>query len=247
MYKLGKRPARIDRRTLPFKCLLKKLPSIPENFDLEADMNFPCKMWENDTYGDCVIVGRTNHTLRLEYAEQGKYLNISDEEVLEQYWKEGRRFCFDKFIKPDRGLVMLDSMKAWRKGWVASGKKYNIYAFAETNKFDKYETKAALYLLNGLNIGLALPNSYGDQDIWSDTSDPPNYRNGHCVYVRPFWCDGIMKVATWGKDDKYMTYEFYRKYCDEPFAVIDDVNKWLGADSTLDIPLLEGYLREVTK
>jgi len=246
MYKLGKKPARIDKRTLPFKCLLKKLPLIPENFDLETDMTFPCEMWENDTYGDCVIVGRTNHTLRLEYAEQGKYLDISDEEVLNAYWKEGKLFPCDR--KPNRGLIMLKAMNSWRKnGWIADGKKYNIYAFAETDKFNKAETKAAIFLLAGLNIGLALPNSYGDQDIWSDTREPPNPRKGHCVYIRPFWEDDTMKLATWGKADKYMTYEFYRKYCDEPYAVVDDKNKWLGANSPLDIPLLEGYLKVVTK
>ena len=155
---LGKRPAKLDRRTLPFKCALKGLPPIPEVFDLESDKNIPTPMFKNDVYGDCVIAGRAHQTLRFELSEQNIYIYISDDEVLDQYFKEGKKFCFDN--KPARGLVMLDSLKHWRNdGWTACGNFYNIYAFAKINQFDLYEVRAAIYLLNGVYIGLALPGS----------------------------------------------------------------------------------------
>jgi len=243
--KLGKKPARIDKRTIPLECVLKALPPIPETFDL--DNYFPTPMFANDKYGDCVIAGRAHQTMRFEHFEQDTILNITDEEVLEEYWKEGRRFCFDKFIKPDRGLVMLDSMKAWRKGWIAAEKEYNIYAFAKIDQFSQYETKAAMYLLNGINIGIMLPTSAQQQTIWEDVGDTPGSWGGHCVFIIPVWReDDLLTCVTWGYE-QLMTWGFFTRYTDEAYAIVDDRNKWMGEDSPLDIDLLESYLKEVTK
>jgi len=248
--RLGKRKPKLDKRTLPFKCALKGLPPIPETFDLETDKKFPTPLYANDLYGDCVIAGRAHHTLRFEHTEQDKILNISDEEVLNQYWKEGKKFCFDK--KPDRGLVMLDSLKHWRKdGWTAAGQEYNIYAFAKINQFDPYEVRAAIYLLNGINVGLALPNSARNQDIWSVVSSDnvPGSWGGHCVYCPPVWgkdsfqLKPLILCVTWG-GLKLMTFEFFTRYTDEAYAVLDDKNKW-QVDSRIDVYLLESYLNSL--
>lgn len=242
--KLGKKPAKIDRRTIPFKCCLKILPPIPEVFDLEAGKNIPSPMFANDKYGDCVIAGRAHHTLRFEHIEQKKILNITDDEILNQYWKEGKRFCFDK--KPDRGLVMLDSLKWWRnKGWTADGQWYNIWAFAKLNKFDRYEVRAAIYLLNGIYIGLMLPNSARNQDIWSIVSSDniPGSWGGHCVYIPPIWTSHLLTCITWG-DEKSMTWDFFKTYCDEAYAIVDNKNHFLP-DSPIDVELLQSYLDEL--
>ena len=243
-YRLGKKRAKLDRRTLPFKCALKGLPLIPETFDLEKDKRFPCSMMKNDVYGDCVIVGRANQTLRFELSEQGMYIHISDDEVLAQYFKEGKKFCFDS--KPDRGLVMLDSLKHWRNdGWTACGYFYNIYAFAKINQFDLYEVRAAMYLLNGIYVGIALPNSARNQDIWSVVSSDniPGSWGGHCVYVPPIWDRELIPCVTWG-DIKYMTPEFFKTYTDEAYAIVDNKNRW-QKDSPIDVDLLQSYLNSL--
>jgi hypothetical protein len=43
-----------------------------------------------------------------------------------------------------------------------------------------------------------------------------------------------------------MTWNFFKKYCDEIYGVIDAKDKWLGDKSPLDILKLEAYLAEIT-
>jgi len=89
----------------------------------------------NDTYGDCVIAGRAHQTLRFESLEQGKRLTITDREVLEEYFKETGG--------EDTGLVVLDSLKLWRRrGWKAAGARYRIKAFAEIDPGKKTEIRS---------------------------------------------------------------------------------------------------------
>jgi len=65
-----------------------------------------------------------HQTLRFELVEQGKVIHITDAKVEKEYFKETGG--------PDSGLVVLDSLKLWRKpGWRAAGKRYTIKAFAQ--------------------------------------------------------------------------------------------------------------------
>lgn len=241
-YRFGKKPARIDKRTLPFKRLIMGLPDIPETFDLDTYRNIPARMMCNDRYGNCVIVGRANHTLRFEFAEQGKIINITDKEVLREYFKEGGANCLNKY--PDRGLVMLDSLNQWRQaGWIADGRLYNIYAFAGID-ITQYYLRAAMFLLNGINIGLSLPDNYAT-DIWDDTSLPPNINNGHCVYIPPIADNEGLFCITWGMR-KRMSWPFVLKYCDEAYAIVDNKNKF-QCDSNINIRLLESYLEALKR
>ncbi len=238
LYKLGKRPVRIKRKTLAFNKILKGLPTIPEEFDLDTDRNLPARMMCNDKYGNCVIVGRANQTLRLEYSEQEKILDIKDKEILKQYFKEGKATCWNKY--PDNGLVMLDSLTNWWKnGWVAAGQKYNIFGFAKID-VDKYYLRAAMYLLNGINVGLSLPDNYEDE-VWENTDSPPNPDNGHCVYIPPVCDKEGLYCITWGNPRKRMSWDYLLKYCDESYAIVDDKNKFKG-NSKIDVQLLQSYL-----
>ena len=236
MYKLGKRIPVIDRRTLPFKKLLKGLPPIPEEFDLD-NKEIPARMMGNDRYGNCVIVGRANQTLRFEHSEQDKVLDIKDREVLKEYFIEGGATCWNK--TPDRGLSMLTSLNSWRKdGWIAAGQRYNIYGFAKID-LNNYYLRAAMFLLNGINIGLSLPDNY-DSEVWENTDLPPNPKNGHCVYVPPVCDKEGLYCITWGQK-KRMSWPFILSYCDEPYAVLDNKNKF-RCNSNIDILLLSSYL-----
>jgi hypothetical protein len=166
-YMLGKREAKLDSRTISLKKLLikKLLQPLPETFNVDDSFLYlnDNRMFANDIYGNCVIAGRAHMTMRFECFEQNQLINISDNEVIDQYFYESGG--------QDSGLVMLDSLKIWRKlGWWAGTKAYNIYAFAEINPKNCEEVKSAIYLLYGAYVGLQLPLSASKQlnnnQIW---------------------------------------------------------------------------------
>ena len=122
--KFGKAPAKRDSRNLKLSAILKAPPPLPAEYDFDVTHNgIPTPMFGNDYYSDCVIAGRAHQTLRFEMAEQGVLVSITDKEVLREYLKETGG--------DDTGLVVLDSLKLWRKpGWRAAKQRFKIKAFA---------------------------------------------------------------------------------------------------------------------
>ena len=130
--KFGKKPAQRDTRNLKFGALLAKAPKLPPSFDFdEKNIAVPTPMYGNDEHGDCVIAGRAHQTLRFEYLERQQLLEVTKADVLRQWRKENGH--------TEDGLVVLDSLKLWRKkGWKAAGRTLKIKAFTELN-LNKHE------------------------------------------------------------------------------------------------------------
>lgn len=241
---LGKLPPKLDKRTLRLSTVLKVLPPYPDAWDYDAGKSIPMPMFGNDAHGDCVIAGRGHMTLRFEQFEQGKIIPITDHDVLNEYWKEegGTGPSFDK------GLAMLDSLKAWRsQGWDAASEHYDIYAFASIDWKQHNEIMAAIYFLTGLYAGVALPVSAQNQEVWDYVDDPntnyPGGWGGHCISIFSYSKDGLTCI-TWGKPKK-MTWSFVDHYFDEAYGVVDDKDKFL-VSSPLDIVTLDKYLADIT-
>ena len=254
-YKLGKKKAKIDKRTIQFNKIVKAvLPPIPDIFDVDTlvGVKLDNPVYANDKWGDCVIAGRAHMTRRFEAFEQKTILPITDEEVLIQYWEEGRPRCMLlKWFsprKPDNGLVMLKSLSNWRRnGWVINGKKYNIYAYAGIDWQNHDEVRAAAYLLTGVYCGIDLPDSAMEQfnhhQVW-DTVNNSKIKGGHCVYVKRITPNGPICV-TWGAEQR-MTWNFWDKYVDECYGIVDNRNKFT-VNSPVDVDKLDEYLHEITK
>jgi hypothetical protein len=248
-FKLGKLPAKRDSRNIKFKCILKPtmLPTLPETYDVDNDnlhKTIPEQVFGNDAWGDCVIAGRANQTMRFECFEQCNILPITEQDCLTEYWQEGGG---DEKTKPDHGLVMLSSLKLWKsKGWIASSKKYDIHAFAEIDVKDHNDLKYAIMLLYGACIGFEVPESAMTQfykgETWSVVSNSKT-EGGHCVYMVGWNSIGPVCV-TWGKKQQ-MTWEFYDKYTDEAYAIVDNRDEWIP-NSPLDTEELEKLLRSIT-
>jgi hypothetical protein len=254
--KFGKRPAKIDERTIGLKMILKAIPPPPDKYavDETLDKTIPLSMLGNDKYGDCVIVGKANHLLRLEEYEQDEVISVTEQDCLNQYWKEeGWRPCswgwewWDKFFpKPDRGLVMLDSLNAWRKeGWSVAGRNYTIHAFAALQ--DITDLKNAVYYFNGAEIGFSVPQSAIDQfdagEKWEVVSDYQPIVGGHAIYISAYSPEGV-ECITWAKK-QWMSWEFYQKYADESWGIVDERDLW-KPDSPVDAEKLERILEEIT-
>ncbi len=222
LFKLGKAKAKRDKRNLMLAAIMRAPVSVPAEYDFDLNnTDIPLPMFANDALGDCVIAGRAHQTLRFEKAEQGIVLQITDGDVTREYFKETGG--------ADIGLVVLDSLKLWRKvGWSAAKKRYKIKAFAQIDQTDHTEMKRAIFIDLGVGLGFSLPNNAFPQiqagkiwDVTTGAGSAPNPKNGHYVYCSGYTTIGPVCV-TWGRKQQ-MTWAFVDKYCDEAYGIIDAI------------------------
>ena len=245
--KLGKLKAKIDSRTFKFNNILDttKLPPLPATYDVDTGYNATITqgMWGNDYWGDCVIAGRANFTLRCEYFEQKKVIGISEQECLNEYWSEQGG---NATTKPDNGLVMLDSINLWRtKGWTAAGNKYDIYAFSAIDWNNHDELKYATMLLSGAYVGIEFPSTamaqFDNNQTWT-VVDGATIEGGHAIYIVGYNATGPVCI-TWGRKQQ-MDWQFFDAYVDEAYAIVDNANTFT-ANSPVDIVKLTALLNNI--
>ena len=246
-YKLGKLPQKIDYRTMRLELYAKELPPIPETYDCDSEISFaiPDSMDCNSDLGCCVISSRAKQTRFFESREQGRIIDVPEKYIKKEYFKEGGATCFNPH--PDNGLVVLDSLKAWRKGWRVSAKIYNIYAFGEINHLNHDFVKACICLLGGIQLGLSLPISAQGQfergEPWSLVNGDDGKKGtwgGHCIFVKKY--GDMLYGRAWGKEHP-MTWEFFDEITDEAYGCVDDRD---NASSLLKVDDMDEYLKQIT-
>jgi len=250
MIKLGKKPAKTDSRNLKLATIMKVPVAVPSDydFDISVGKKIPKSMFGNDTYGNCVIASRGHQTRMLEWVEHQKLVSVTERGVVKEYFKETGGM--------DEGLVMLDSLKLWRKvGWKTNAsyfrffrEPFKIHAFAEVDPHNRSEVEAGLFLLSGLQLGLNLPYTaaveFDANKPWTKTTDPPGTWGGHCVTAVGYDLYFIHCV-TWGQKQS-IGWSFFRKYCDEAYAIVDEAEKWVGETQPgIDVEKLEDYLNSL--
>ena len=246
-YMFGKKPKRVDGRTLKFAkfLVIENLPSLQDTFDVDGQFtNMVDKnMYGNDTLGDCVMAGRGHMTLRFEDFEQATLIPVTTKDVENEYFKETGGV--------DSGLDMLTSLNEWRQqGWLVSDKHtYTIHAYAEVNVSNHNELKYCVMLLFGCYTGFNVPKSAMDQfnagKIWDVVANDGGIEGGHCVYIVAYNTIGPICI-TWGQRQQ-MTWAFWDKYFDEAYAVIDNTDSWANpATDPLNITLLGQELAAIT-
>lgn len=236
---LGRLPVKKDKRNIQFKDLLFKQLAAPSQYDVDKAMKLIIDnpMYGNDEYGDCVIAGRGHHTRRMEYKEQNKILQITDQEILNEYFKETGG--------QDSGLIVLDSLNKWRQnGWIAGGANYKIQAFSQIQPRDLNSLKQAIYLDLGVGCGIAFPDSAMDQfnkGQWWGVVKGATIEGGHYVYIVGYNAHGPVCV-TWGRKQQ-MTWNFWKKYCEECYVMFD------AKDSTkfINFSKLQELLEKITR
>jgi hypothetical protein len=240
IFKLGKKPAERDRRNLMLKAILRAPVKVPDEYDFDtAHKGVPTPVFANDRLGDCVIAGRAHQTLRFELVEQHTIIKIADGEVTREYFLESGG--------KDTGLIVLESLKRWRKrGWIAGGERYFITAFAEIDRRAPSEVKRTVFTDLGVGLGLSLPRTAEPEfeagKPWKTTTGPgssPGSWGGHYVYVTGYTTLGPTCV-TWGRKQQ-MSWQFFGKYCDEAYAVIDALDT-AKKRRALDSTKLEAFL-----
>lgn len=242
----GKKPARIDKRTISLSAILKALPPPPPSFSVDASLGVtvPEQMFGNDTWGDCVIAARANQTLRMEYLQQKKILGITAQQCLKEYWRE-EGGCAAEVTHPDDGLDALTSLNEWRQsGWKVGGHTYKIYAFASA--LTQLDVEFCIQYLGGAQMGMQVPASAMDQfkagQPWTVVPGSPS-EGGHMIYLESYVPAGPVAM-TWARKQP-MTWDFFNTYRDESYGVIPLKDAW-QPNSPIDDAALDALLEEIT-
>jgi hypothetical protein len=254
--KLGKRPARIDSRTLTLAHYLPKAETLPAPPQVR-DFTHIVAEWPmllNDLLGDCVVAAALHSIQEWSAMTTPFRVTPNDDDALNVY----ELFGYDpKDPSTDQGIVMLDFLKYWRKtGLPVQGKTHKIDAFVSVNPKNPTEVAQALWLFGNLFVGVQLPLSAQNQAIWCvpdglGSSAAPGSWGGHCVpimreHLDSKFPDGI-GVITWG-EVLSATWYFLSCYCDEAYAILSP--DWIGArgiaPNQFDLAQLQADLQALT-
>lgn len=237
-FKLGKRPAEYDHRNITLPSIFRReLPVVPTAFDSAGSLaGQPVPMFGNDLHGDCVLAARAHQQLHFEFVEQHKIIDITDCNVIAEYYKETNG--------QDTGLSLLQSLKCWCKGWYAAKRLYVLDSFASIDKHDLLSIRQAIYFLCGAQAGVQLPINLDLRQLteWSDTSEPipsASDERGHAINLVAY-DQTSFTIETWGRRQKVST-AWLQKYADEMYACVDARDPWLTHD-TINVPALEAAL-----
>jgi hypothetical protein len=216
--KLGKLPVRVDVRTLSLARYVdtSRLPAPPPTVDLASDVpEWP--MYANDRIGDCTIAAAGHMIEAWTAAGRGQAVEVTESAVLTAFDRV-------KVVDPatgEEGAVELDVLRDWRAHGVGH---HRIAAYARVSTRDHTLVRAASWLFGGLYIGLALPASAQQQEVWDwrgtlSGPDRPGSWGGHAVNVVGYDDGGILTVVTWGKLQE-LTWPFWDRYCDEAYCIL---------------------------
>jgi hypothetical protein len=248
-YRLGKHRPEFDSRTLLFGAYTtSNLPAPPPSVDYsKAVASWP--MMGNDNYGDCTCAA-AGHMIEAWTANTGQQKTLTDSMVLSAY----NYFAGDD---ADAGASMLDVLKYWRKTGIGGDK---ILAFTQLRLRSTIQVKDSVSLFGSCYIGISLPDfavAPGADLLATPWVIPaqgpvgdaaPNPQNGHCIPAVGY-DEHNLYVVTWGAL-KMMSWEFYRTYMDEAYAVLshDWISQKLGTSPQgLDLASLQADLSVVTK
>lgn len=223
--KLGKLDARHDNRTLRLERYLGPglLPAPPA-----ISWATPIGSWAmmaNDRLGDCGLAA-AGHLIQEWTTDESSPFTPSDDQIISAYSAVSG---YDPLTgENDNGVVLLDALNYWRQTGVAGRK---IQAFASIPPSASEMIKQSVLLFGGAYIGLQLPISAQNKDVWTvnhgswlgnlfhyNLDDEPGSWGGHCVPIVAYDTN-FLYVVTWGAILK-MTWAFFAKYCDEAYAVL---------------------------
>ncbi|HEV2591169.1 MAG TPA: hypothetical protein VGU02_04680, partial [Gaiellaceae bacterium] len=216
-----------------------KLTAPPAQLDLtENVLDWP--MYANDRIGDCTIAAAGHMIEAWTEASQGRAVEVTEPDVL-------RAFDAVKITDPatgEEGAVELDVLRYWRTTGVGG---HRIGAFAV---HDEELVRTGAFLFGGVYIGLALPLTAQQQDVWDWTGSlagpaKPGSWGGHAVDVVGYDAEALT-VVTWGSV-KRMTWAFWERYVDEAYALLSDDFLNAGrAPNGFDLAALKSDLELVT-
>lgn len=222
IYKLGKRPVKLDARNLKLARYLAEAPVLPSAIDWSPAVKGGFPMFMNQDIGDCAIAAPA-HMTQLWTANADVQADVTDGDVLAAY-RAVSGFDPDK-PETDTGCAELDVLNYWRTigiGW------NTIAAFAEIAPGSRTEIKAAVAWFGGAYVGFILPASIRGQTVWDVVKDDGGELGGHAVNLVGYDADGVTCV-TWGALQR-ISWAFVNDYMDEAYAVLSP--DWFNSTGT---------------
>lgn len=209
--RFGREPRPAGKCALPLRLYMDfaKLPA-PQPSDWTGKIrDWPTML--NDRYGDCVVAAK-GHAIQIFTAYGlGAEVITPDSVIKSDYFTETGG--------ADNGLNIPESLDYWVRNGLG-GKK--ILAWADVNFDTPAEVMLAGQLFGGVYLGVSLPSNCFDAinagRPWTDTSQSPNPRMGHCIHLAKIDADGPTCV-TWGQLQK-MTWDWFKKYTEEASVLI---------------------------
>ncbi|BCP41417.1 hypothetical protein MINTMi27_15100 [Mycobacterium intracellulare] len=221
-YSLGKLPA-TPHVGLKLADYIKphRLPKPPENFGHETLVP-DWGMLGNDTVGDCAIAGPF-HAIQLWCSEGQKPFSVNTECTLAEY---SAITGYDpKDPTTDRGSNVQEVAEYWRRTGLkdAAGNTHKIECYMSLEPGNLEQLWHALYLFDGVGIGLELPEEYQTAffsgQVW-DALPYPTIEGGHYI-LGVGRRAGMINTVTWGKT-QLLTPAGYQQFNDETFVYFDE-------------------------
>jgi hypothetical protein len=247
--KLGRRPVRLDRRTLRLAKYIDvaKLPPNPPERDWTKSVVVPWGMMRNDEVGDCTFAACA-HAVQVWSANNGQEVTISDDDIIKAY--SALTGYTPRDPSSDQGAVVLDVLNYFRQNGIGGHK---IGAYVAVDPKNKTHVAAAINLFGVVYYGLALPLSAQGQKTWKVPwygkrgKGKPGTWGGHAV-VGPTYAGKSGKVVTWGELQSY-DWGFEVAYAEEAYALLspDWVLPDKKAPSGFDLGALQSDLSEVAR
>lgn len=251
--KLGRKAIKTDTRTLKLaRYLTPSLPPPPASADWTKGVTAwgmmlngpdPTEPRYPDGLSDCTIAG-VAHAIQVFTANTGSMVTVADATV-ENYYE-----LWDGYVEgnpsTDHGGCELDVLNDWRRQGFSGNA---LTAFADPSPANLDEVRQSIALFGGVYIGLSLPLTAQNQDVWdamrnSGRNAAPGSWGGHCVFV-PQYDEKSFTCITWGQL-RTMTVAFWKKYCDEAHTLL--AQSWLterGSPSGFDQDQLQADLQAI--
>ncbi len=254
--KLGKLPAKSDTKALMFANYLpKKAITLPvaTNFWTKR-APFPRRMFGNDKLGDCTRASQAIAAMRMERIEQGKTIDIADEEVIRVYLEMTDRL----YGGGDTGGFEEDALNEWRKPDTTlrdtKGNPLTIEAFTRVNQANITEVKTAIAtsLSHGIKLCFRLPAAWENQNkVWDIPAGQkpigsylPSSWGDHSTFCIDYDAFGII-LPTWDIQLK-VSWRAVAIYSDEAHSIIDSIDNWKKKGSVLNLSAIRADVNAVS-
>jgi len=241
--KFGKAPAQHDERTLKFKKYVKiDLPKPPDAYNSLDRLQEKIKtndvatlfpMDANDRYGCCVIAGAA-HQITNFHGLVGRKEVMSETDVVKIY--------LELSGGEDNGLVMLSTLKYWRKTGMGDHK---LETFTTLEEKDHDDVKRAISMFGGAYLGFNVQDAaISDLEHHRIWTPGPTDGGGHCV-VAIAYTPMLIGVLTWG-EFQWATWDWWDKMVDESYVLLPPEAKESDFAPGFDYATLQTDLTAIT-
>jgi hypothetical protein len=236
--RLGRLPSKRTRRALQFADFFRYFDVPPLTSFWSRYTPLPLRTYGNTICGNCTRAKQAVAATRMEWIEQGRLIEISDDEVIRVYQEMSIR----RYNGGDDGAYEDDALNDWRNPETTfrdvGGNPYTIDAYLRINASNEDEIRAALALsrAHGIAVCFNLPAAWQAVEppgVWDVPHGQPligewmpGSWGGHSMWAHEYTEVGPVVDQTWDLPPTQVTWEACAAYMDEAHLVIDSLDAW---------------------